>query len=120
MTIIELLYFDIVVSDTCSDLSTASGDGLLKAQMRAAAEIFVNAKSFDDQPKTPGGDLILVRPRIQMVCDRSVTPRAWQCLQRDTLSPIVTTIELLYFERVTARQSLLFSLSVSLRKRHKL
>lgn len=50
----------IVVSDTCSDLSEASGDGLLKAQVGAAAEFVVNAKSFDDKPKTRGGDLITI------------------------------------------------------------
>lgn len=50
----------IIVSDTSSDLSTANGDGLLKAQVGTAAEFVVTAKGFDDQPKTRGGDLISI------------------------------------------------------------
>lgn len=53
----------IVVSDTCSDLSTANGDGLVKAQVGSAAEFVVTAKGFDDQPKTQGGDLVTIDVR---------------------------------------------------------
>ncbi|XP_068744455.1 E3 ubiquitin-protein ligase TRIM71-like [Montipora capricornis] len=50
----------IIVSDTSSDLSTATGDGLVKAQVGAPAEFVVTAKGFDDQPKTRGGDLVTI------------------------------------------------------------
>lgn len=53
----------IVVSDTCSDLSTANGDGLLKAQVGATAEFVVTAKGFDNQPKNRGGDLVTIDVR---------------------------------------------------------
>jgi len=54
---------NIVVSDTCSDLSTANGDGLVRAHVGAAAEFLVTAKGFDDHPKTRGGDLIAIDVR---------------------------------------------------------
>lgn len=53
----------IVVSDTCSDLSTANGDGLVKAQVGAPAEFVVTAKGFDNQPKNRGGDLVTIDVR---------------------------------------------------------
>lgn len=53
----------IVVSDTCSELSIASGDGLVKGHVGAAAEFVVTAKGFDDHPKTRGGDMITIDVR---------------------------------------------------------
>ena len=53
----------VLVSDTCSDLSTANGDGLSKAHVGTPAEFVVKAKGFDNQPKTCGGDLVTIDVR---------------------------------------------------------
>ena len=53
----------IVISDTCSEFSTANGDGLIKAQVGTSAEFVVTAKGFDRQPITRGGDRVTIDVR---------------------------------------------------------
>lgn len=54
---------DIIVSDTCPELSEAEGEGLMRAQVNSPAQFVVTTKGYDEQPRTLGGDCVSIEVR---------------------------------------------------------
>ncbi|XP_048579293.1 E3 ubiquitin-protein ligase TRIM71-like [Nematostella vectensis] len=51
---------DIIVSDTCAELSMAEGEGLRRAKLGAPADIVVTAMDFNEKRRLHGGDTVTV------------------------------------------------------------
>ena len=54
---------EIVVSDTSPELTTAEGDGLVRAQVNSPAQFLVTTKGYDEQPRNLGGDCVSIEVR---------------------------------------------------------